>query len=126
MTVHFAAARNITRSPVARALSRRVPGRAANDNGDLAGIHSNDQLIHAALRHFASHGLGAAREARKQAEAAFFDGDRRGYDWWLGICRTLDKRIAGQLESETAAKPAANPSDIAPDLLTVTGTAETA
>jgi len=108
MTVHFAAARNIIRSPVARALSRRVPGRAANDNGDLAGIHSNDQLIHAALRHFASHGLGAARAARKQAEAAFFIGDREGYDWWLGICRTLDKRIAGQLENHTNALPEAH------------------
>lgn len=106
MTVHFAAARTITRSAVARALSRRTPGRAANDNGDLAGVHANDQLIHAALRHFASHGLGAAREARRQAEAAFFNGDRQGYDWWLGICRTLDKRIAGQLEIDTSAMPA--------------------
>ncbi len=105
MTVHFAAARNPARSPVARVLSRRTPGQAANDNGDLAGIHTNDNLIHAALRHFAAHGLGAAREARKQAEAAFFDGDRRGYDWWLGICRTLDKRIAGQLENGTHTPP---------------------
>ena len=103
MTVYFAAARTIARSPVARVLSRRTPGRAANDNGELAGIQANDNLIHAALRHFANHGMGAAREARKQAETAFFAGDRQGYDWWLGICRALDKRIAGQLEQGTNA-----------------------
>lgn len=107
MTVYFAAARTAVHSPVARILSRRTPGRAANDNGDLAGIQANDQLIHAALRHFANHGMGAARAARKQAEAAFFAGDRQGYDWWLGICRTLDKRIAGQLEEHTNALPGA-------------------
>lgn len=101
MTVHFAAARSIDRSPVARVLSRRTPGRAANDNGNVAGIQNDDQVIHAALRHFAEHGMGAARAARKQAEEAFFAGDRLAYDWWLGICRALDKRIAGQLEMET-------------------------
>lgn len=104
MTVYFAAARTSISSPVARALSRRTPGRSANDNGDRDGIEASDNLIHAALRHFAAHGMGAAREARKQAEAAFFAGDRQGYDWWLGICRTLDKRIAGQLEAGTTAE----------------------
>ncbi len=109
MTVYFAAARTTVRSPVARVLSRRTPGRAANDNGDLAGIQANDNMIHAALRHFATHGMGAAREARKQAEAAFFNGDRQAYDWWLGICRALDKRIAGQLEQGTSALPKSLP-----------------
>mgnify|MGYP005824761177 CR=1 FL=1 len=99
MTVHFAAARSAISSPVARALSRRTPGRSANDNGNGGSIEANDNVIHAALRHFAAHGLGAARQARAQAEAAFFAGDRQGYDWWLGICRALDKRIAGQLEA---------------------------
>lgn len=117
MTVYFAAARTAVRSPVARVLSRRTPGRAANDNGDLAGTQANDNLIHAALRHFANHGMGAAREARKQAESAFFAGDRQGYDWWLGICRALDKRIAGQLEDGTHAHsgnlPAAYPPHLA-------------
>ena len=114
MTVLFAAARTADRSPVARVLSRRTPGRAANDNGDLAGMQANDNLIHAALRHFANHGLGAAREARRQAESSFFDGDRRGYDWWLGICRALDKQIAGQLELGTGPFPASNQPDIEP------------
>jgi hypothetical protein len=46
------------------------------------------------LRHFGQHGLRAAEVARKHAEAAFFANDRLAYDWWLAICRTLDKRLA--------------------------------
>lgn len=98
MTLHFAAARSATRSPIARALSRRAIARAANDNSDGGDTQGNDQLLHAALRYFAEHGLGAAIEARKQAEAAFFAGDRQSYDWWLGICRTLDRRMAEEME----------------------------
>ena len=72
-------------------MARRAFGKPANDNGYAV---RTDQLLHAALRHFAEHGLGAAKEARAQAEAAFFAGDRDAYDWWLGICRALDKRLA--------------------------------
>jgi len=97
MTLHFAAARSATRSPIARALSRRTISRAANDNGDPADERGSDKMLHAALRHFAEHGLGAAQEARKQAEKAFFAGDRTTYDWWIGICRTLDRRMAEEL-----------------------------
>ena len=57
--------------------------------------------MRAALMHFAEHGLGAARAAREKAEAAFFAGDRAGYDWWLAITRTLDRRMA--IEAERAA-----------------------
>lgn len=82
-------------------LARFVPppalGEASNDNGVL---ETSDGLLHAALRHFAEHGLGAAREARSQAERAFFAGDRQAYDWWLAICRTLDRRIASQIDYE--------------------------
>lgn len=97
MTLHFAAARSAARSPIARALSRRAIARAANDNGDPAEQSGSDQMLHAALRHFAEHGLGAAQEARKQAEKAFFAGDRPTYDRWVGICRTLDRRMAEEL-----------------------------
>lgn len=97
MTVHFAPARSVTRSPLARAFARRTIANAANDNQDRAAALHNDELLHAALRHFARHGMGAAREARKQAEDAFFAGDRGKYDWWLGICRTLDRRMAEEL-----------------------------
>ena len=91
MTVHFAAARSPATSPVSRVLARRAFGKPANDNGDVI---RSDQMLHAALRQFAEHGLGAAKQARTQAEAAFFAGDRDAYDWWLGICRALDKRLA--------------------------------
>jgi len=77
------------------------PERASNDNGPA---ETSDRLLHAALRHFAEHGLGAAREAREQAEKAFFAGDRESYDWWIAICRTLDRRIAAQLDYEFSQK----------------------
>ncbi len=96
MTVHFAAARTPAHSPLARALSRRGHGVAANDNDGGARL-TDDRLLYAALRHFAEHGLSAARMARVQAETAFFAGERESYDWWLGICSTLDKRLANSL-----------------------------
>jgi len=84
--------------------------RAANDN-DFAAVHYGtpclgksappEHLLRAALRYFSEHGLGAARAARKQAECAFFNGDRAGYDHWLAITRTLDRRLA--LEAERIA-----------------------
>lgn len=102
MTIHFAAARSTARSPIARALARRALGRAANDNrGSAPAAAANDPacdaLFHAALRHFARHGLGAAMAARTEAERALAADDRQGYDWWLGICRTLDRRLAAQV-----------------------------
>lgn len=108
MTVHFAASRLAADSPVARILQRRAPAAAANDN---CAERPDDRLLHAALRHFAQYGLGAAREARGHAERAFFAGDRASYDWWLGICRTLDARLAKSLERETgrANRPSLRP-----------------
>ena len=98
-------------SPIAKAQVARAIKRAANDNGGSRGNgaaarQSSDQLLHAALRHFAEHGLGAAREARAHAEAALFAGDRQAYDWWLGITRTLDRRLAAETE-KLASAPAA-------------------
>lgn len=102
MTLHFAAARNPARSPLARALHRRPVAHVANDNC----CETDDRMLHAALRHFAEHGLSAAREARGQAEQAFFAGDRDRYDWWLGVCRTLDRRLARQIERNVAKRSA--------------------
>lgn len=96
MPLHFAPARTALCSPVARILCTPATESAANDNGELA---VDDKLIEAALRHFAKHGLGAAREARNQAEKAFFADDMKAYDWWLGICRTLDRRMADGLKT---------------------------
>ncbi|WP_191984690.1 heme oxygenase-like domain-containing protein [Pelagerythrobacter rhizovicinus] len=102
MTFHFAASRSAANAPLARILQRRRAASAANDN---CAAHGGDRMLHAALRHFARHGLGAAREARRQAERAFFAGDRESYDWWLGVCRALDARIARSLEQETRERP---------------------
>ncbi|OCC22810.1 hypothetical protein MB02_15510 [Croceicoccus estronivorus] len=97
MTIHFAAARNATNSPVARVMKCPKSRRPANDV-DTA---TSDLMLYAALRHFSEYGLSAPQEARAQAKAAFFAGDRKSYDWWLEICRRLDKRMARELSSET-------------------------
>jgi len=94
MTIHFAAARNPAKSPIARALARPLLGPTANDNGEVA---PGKELMRAALRHFSEHGLSAARVARAHAEDALFAGNRQSYDWWLGITRTLDRRLAEEL-----------------------------
>lgn len=108
-------------APVARALARKARGRAANDNlpdvaamlggrarsAGLAGGLKDDRILRAALHHFAEHGLGAAKAARAQADAAFLAGDREGYEWWLGITRTLDRRLAAQAHRPASALIAA-------------------
>jgi hypothetical protein len=100
--VHFAAARSTAHSPIARALAKKALARAANDNGDAgqmaAEASSFDHMMRAALKHFAEHGMGAAEAARRQAEQAHFTGDGAGFQWWLGVCRALDRRMADRLE----------------------------
>ncbi|TNE32777.1 MAG: hypothetical protein EP350_05430 [Alphaproteobacteria bacterium] len=103
MSIHFAAARVAARSPVAQILAFRRAGPAANDNGEQGGSQANEAAMRAALYHFAKYGLGAAREARKSAEAAFFAGNRAEYDHWLEICRVLDRRMALHFEQSVQA-----------------------
>lgn len=95
MTFHLATARSAACLSVQRLLAHDGHGQAANDNPGAEEF--DDRMLHAALRHFAEHGLSAARAARGHAEHAFFAGDRKGYDWWLGICRTLDRQLASEL-----------------------------
>lgn len=99
MSIPFAATNAFGRfpmqPPISRSLVRRAKKTVANDNDDNA---LSDHMLRAALRHFAEHGLGAARAARAQAEQAFFAGDRQSYEWWLGITRTLDRRLAADAE----------------------------
>ena len=104
MTIRFAAATtgaNAVRSlpaskPIARGLIARSMERVGNDNGPrTSGFGSNNDVLQAALRHFAEHGMSAARVARAQAQT---DQDRQTYDWWLDITRTLDRRLAAELE----------------------------
>lgn len=95
MTLRFAASPAAAAAlPIARVLAWREPAGAANDNGR----EEHDRLLHAALRHFAEHGMGAARDSYRRAERAFFAGDRASYQWWLGVCRTLDRRMAETAE----------------------------
>ncbi len=92
MTIRFAAARTGEGAVLARALMRPVWRDAVNDNGSRLG---RDALLRATLKHFAQHGLAAASWAKENAEQAFFAGDRPQYEYWLDICRALDRRMAG-------------------------------
>lgn len=74
-----------------------LPPAAANDDGP-AGVA--DPIVRAALSHFSAHGLSAAHDARRRAEAAFFTGDREAYRWWLETCRLLDGRIALEFDRQ--------------------------
>lgn len=102
MTIHFAAARDARKSPVARALTRPEQRMACNDN-NTAGKH--DLMMYAALQHFAEFGLNAPQHARDQARDAFFSGDRKTYGWWLEICRQLDTHMARRLAELVDANP---------------------
>ncbi|MFA7596425.1 MAG: hypothetical protein WCY92_08715 [Novosphingobium sp.] len=97
MTIHFAAARNSRFMPSTRFAARAVFSIAANDNHP---DENAELLLHTALRYFARHGLGAAKQARDEAKEAFFSNDRQSYDRWMSICRTLDKCVARQLARE--------------------------
>ena len=101
MTIHFAAARPAISRIVAGHYAVRHSLRAANDN---APARRDPELLRAALRHFARHGIGAAEEAHREAKRAFFAGDRAEYDRWRLICKTLDHRLAAKLSGGEAAR----------------------
>lgn len=108
MTIRFAAAINASAHPVVRQICRVRMRAAANDN---PGGRKTDRLVYEALRHFAQHGLAAARHARACAEDAHFARDRDSYDWWLGICRQLDKRMADECAQTIEKHAIAQPDD---------------
>jgi hypothetical protein len=95
MTIRFATPPHRCAPRMSRRRIREASGAAANDNDT---DQTSDALLHAALRHFAEHGLAAARRAREQAETALCAGDRQAYQWWLEICRALDWRMAGEID----------------------------
>lgn len=106
MSIHFAAAKSAGLAPVsypnAKVLTIRARRKVANDNVDFSERSKQNELVlRAALRHFAEHGMGAAKVARAQAERAFFQGDRGTYDWWLDITRTLDRRLAASVSGQS-------------------------
>src|SRR6187399_1716000 len=99
MTIRFAAPPSAIAPRMSARKIRETCGLPANDNG---GARATDAMLHAALRHFAEHGLAAAQRARSQAEAAFFANDRQSYLWWLEICRALDRRMAAAVDLRDA------------------------
>jgi hypothetical protein len=101
MTIRFAAPPAALAPRMSARRIRESCGLPANDNG---APRESDAMLHAALHHFARHGLAAASLARKQAEQAFFANDRQGYQWWLEICRTLDRRMAAEVELRDGGK----------------------
>ncbi|WP_346032231.1 hypothetical protein [Erythrobacter westpacificensis] len=95
MPIRFAASLHRTSCRMPRQKARAMHFRPANDN---RGKQVSSPHLHAALRHFAEHGLAAADHARQQALAAADAGDRETFEWWLEICRALDRRMASRID----------------------------
>ena len=102
MSVRFAAARDATRSPIARILTRGEVELAANDHDEFDGVMDDTTI--AALRHFGEYGLRAAEVAARNALLAAAAHESEDYRHWVGICRALDSRAAERVENEIAAK----------------------
>lgn len=98
MSIRFAAAHNSIAALAGAGNHARLMGPAANDNGAPA----QDVLLRDALKHFARHGLRAAQVARDNALAALNLDDDISCTHWLGICRTLDRRMAMALAARIA------------------------
>lgn len=70
--------------------------RLADSDSLIAGHPLDTPILRAALRLFASHGLGSADYAAAQAEQCFWSGDRDGQRWWMGLGRILDRKLIAQ------------------------------
>lgn len=100
MPIRIAASLKRTRCRMPRDKARAMHFRPTNDNRGKRVAQSH---LHAALRHFAEHGLAAADHARQQAVAAADAGDRQTFEWWLEICRALDRRMASGIDAPVEA-----------------------
>jgi hypothetical protein len=96
MPVRFAAPARMLRPRLSPEEARAACWLPANDNSSGT---ASDAMVHAALRHFAEHGLAAAHHAHKQAELALGEKNLREFEWWLGICRALDRQMARELDA---------------------------
>lgn len=94
MTIRFAAAVHPCAPRLTAGQVRALDHVAANDNS-LRQVRA--EVLHAALRHFARHGMAAARIAGERATAALAADDAAGHSWWLEICNALDWRAAARL-----------------------------
>ncbi len=93
MSIRFAAPNSPISARMSRERVRAIHQLPANDAAEIVG----ETHLNAALRHFAKHGLAAAQHAREQAIAAAKAGDRQTFEWWLEICRALDRPMARKL-----------------------------
>ena len=100
MPIRFASSHNRISGRLPRQIAARMAFRPANDNRSVA---LDNTHLRAALLHFADHGLGAAQNARLQAIKAAEAGDRQTFEWWLEICRALDRRMAATLDTRVKA-----------------------
>ena len=99
MSIRFAAARPRLRHQMAARQALAACRPPANDNTHDNAAHRPDRaVLHAALRHFANHGMAAASEAATRARAAAARGDQAESTHWLEICRLLDRRLARHVE----------------------------
>ena len=94
MTIRLAAAPLRFNTVITRRIEHKLSLRAANDNAMPA---ASNRMISEALRHFAAHGLNAAQRAHDNALVANAANDSESFDWWVSICRTLDRRMADSL-----------------------------
>lgn len=79
-------------------LARRAQRKAANDDRASVSKAAFDPTLAEALRHFARHGMNAARSAYDEAELAKAHSDLCAFEHWLAITRNFDPRLARQLE----------------------------
>ena len=93
MSIRFAARSSQASVRMTRDRVRALMPVAANDAGHSVG----PAQMREALQQFARHGLGAAEHARTQAMKAANAGDRQTFEWWLEICRALDRPMARRL-----------------------------
>ncbi|MFA7585120.1 MAG: hypothetical protein WCY11_02840 [Novosphingobium sp.] len=129
MTIRFAPARSHSSSAIARSLQGTIALEATNDNmpettrttfttaaqrslrprdcttqddtPQHAGAHISKIAIPSeALRHFARHGLNAARNAAELARQFANAGNVVQCRHWLGLCAAFDRRLADKVASE--------------------------
>lgn len=102
MAIRFSASEHaVTYSP-SRRIMRVVYRPYCNDNDSA---EFSDVILQASLRLFAEHGISAAAYAREKLEEAFFSGKEKSFRWWSSVCRTLDREINAQSQSNPPKVP---------------------
>jgi len=100
----FDPARTAGRHAAGRGLVTRVLVLAANDNDGSAdetpAAGAFDPVLIEALRHFARHGLDAARVAHAEAVHAAHEGNDAGTERWIAITGMFDRRLAATARKE--------------------------